>query len=181
MRGATLQDLRYPIGQFEWDGDRTGQRRRGHIDAIAQLPAMMQAAVANLPEQAWDTPYRPGGWTVRQVVHHVPDSHLNAWMRFRLALTENEPQIRPYDEAAWAELPDTARTAPAVSLSLLDALHSRWVVLLEAMTPADYARTLRHPEHGRTFTLHEMLAHYAWHGSHHLAHITRLAEREGWV
>lgn len=176
-----MDELRYPIGPFEWDGDRSEGRRREHIEAIAGLPALMRSTVAALPEPAWDMPYRPGGWTVRQVVHHVPDSHLNAWMRFRLALTENDPQIRPYDEAAWAELPDTARTPPEVSLMLLDALHGRWVVLLEAMTAADYARTLRHPEHGRTFTLHEMLAHYAWHGRHHVAHITGLAEREGWV
>jgi hypothetical protein len=129
------------------------------------------------PKQ-WDTRYRPGGWTVRQLVHHIPDSHLHAYTRFKLALTENEPTIKPYDQAAWAELDDTRATPPEVSLILLEALHTRWVVLLRSMTEPAYGRTFRHPEHGRTFTLEQSLAQYAWHSEHHLRHITALRERD---
>ena len=126
-----------------------------------------------------ETPYRPGGWTVRQVVHHVPDSHLNAFCRFKLALTENEPTIKPYDESAWAELADVKAVPIATSLTLLEAVHERWVAILRAMTPADFGRQLIHPETGRQ-SLDQVLALYAWHGPHHTAHITSLRERNGW-
>jgi len=126
-----------------------------------------------------DTPYRPGGWTVRQVVHHVPDSHLNAYVRFKLALTEDSPTIKPYDEAAWAKLADTAETPVEVSLQLLESLHARWVRLLESMTEADFARQFHHPESG-TMSLDTYLSGYAWHCRHHVAHITQLRARMGW-
>ena len=139
----------------------------------------MRRALDGLSDGQLDTPYRPGGWTVRQVVHHVPDSHLNAYCRFKLALTEQNPTIKPYDEAAWAKVADTARTPPGVSLTMLDALHTRWVILLESMTAADFGRPLKHPEKG-SITLDWMLQLYAWHGRHHAAHITELRKREGW-
>lgn len=174
-------DLRYPVGRFEPPTAVTTADRAGFIAVIAETPARMRAAVAGLNEAQLDTPYRPGGWTVRQVVHHVPDSHLNSYTRFRLALTEDQPVIRPYQEARWAELPD-ARSGPvAYSLDLLDALHVRWVALLRAMSDADYSRAYRHPDKpGRDLPLGEVLAEYAWHCRHHLAHITRLRERMGW-
>jgi uncharacterized damage-inducible protein DinB len=148
---------------------------------IKFLPIQLESAILNLDEQKLHTPYREGGWTVHQLVHHIPDSHVNAYTRFKLALTEDEPTIKPYDEAAWAELADSAACEPEVSLDLLEALHRRWVALLRSLGDDDYARTLRHPEHGRTFTLDQMLAMYGWHSEHHLAHIARLIERERWV
>jgi len=172
-------DLRYPLGPFEWRGENSAEERRRFIDEIAQAPANMLAAVQDLSDQQLDTPYRPGGWTVRQVVHHVPDSHLNSYVRFRLALTENEPAIKPYDQDQWAELTD-ARCAPIeISLALLEALHRRWVLLLESLSAADFARHFRHPELG-TVSLDRNLALYAWHGRHHVAQITSLRARMGW-
>jgi uncharacterized damage-inducible protein DinB len=177
---ATASDLRYPIGRFEFEPVGSESRIDAWIEAIAGLPARLRSAVTDLSEEQWETPYRPGGWTVRQVVHHLPDSHLNAYIRFKLALTESDPAIKPYDEAKWAELPDSRLVAPDVSLSLLDALHTRWSGLLRAMKPEDFGRRFEHPEHKRFFTLEEALAMYEWHGRHHLGHITALAEREGW-
>ena len=178
-----MADLRYPIGKFEWiapeNDEQMSKRRQHYIDVLSKLPPNMQAAVDGLNAQQLDTPYRPGGWTVRQVVHHVPDSHLNAYTRFKLALTEFEPVIKPYKEDLWAKLPDTQKTPIEVSLQMLGALHARWVMLLRSMEPADFARTLRHPEHG-VVSLDRMLAMYAWHSAHHTAHITGLRERLGW-
>jgi DinB superfamily len=175
-----MDDPRYPIGQFAYEGVLTPDRRRECVDRIAAVPANLRKAVHGLTESQLDTPYRDGGWTVRQVIHHVPDSHLNAYTRFRLALTEPTPTIRPYLEHRWAELPD-ARGAPIeISLSLLEALHRRWVLLLRSLGPADWERRYHHPEHGREWTLDEVLAMYAWHGDHHTAHITRLRDRMGW-
>jgi len=174
-----MTDLRYPIGTFKYEGELAEEGRRRAIDAIAEAPARLRAAVEGLAPQQLETPYRPGGWTVRQLVHHLPDSHLNAYTRFKLALTEEEPTIKPYDEAQWANLED-GRNAPAViSLALLEALHLRWVLLLKSLQPADFARTLRHPERG-VMTLDELLSLYAWHGRHHVAHITSLRERMAW-
>jgi len=175
-----MTDLRYPIGKFRYEADVAGTRQREWIDAIAAAPAAFRAAVAGLTPAQMDTPYRPDGWTVRQVVHHVPDSHLNAYVRFKRALTEDQPTIKPYDEARWAELSDTRTVAPAVSLDLLESLHARWVGLLRALAADDYRRTFHHPEHGRPLTLDEVLGMYAWHGQHHVAHITSLRRREGW-
>lgn len=172
-------DLSYPIGKFSYGGPSSEADRRRYIEQIAEAPARLREAVAGLSEAQLDTPYRPGGWTVRQVVHHVPDSHLNAYVRFKLALTEDEPLIKPYMEARWAETPEVRTTPPEVSLALLDCLHRRWVELLRGMAAADFARTLRHPELG-TVALDRYLAMYAWHGRHHVAHITSLRQRNGW-
>ena len=175
----TATALQYPIGKLTFDSDVTGEKRRAWIAQIAAAPGALRAAIDGLDQAKLDTPYRPGGWTVRQVLHHVPDSHLNAYVRFKLAITEDNPTIKPYNEAAWATVADTARTAPAVSLALLDALHQRWVVLLESMVPADFERPLQHPDYG-PMTLDRLLQMYAWHGRHHVAHITELRKRQGW-
>jgi uncharacterized damage-inducible protein DinB len=172
-------DLRYPIGKAEMAPDLTPERRRELIDRIERAPERLRQAVAGLDAGQLDTPYRPGGWTVRQVAHHVPDSHLNAYLRCKWALTEDEPAIKTYDEALWAELPDSRVVPVEVSLALLDSLHQRWVGLLRAMSAADFRRTLRHPEHG-ALTLDQILGLYAWHGDHHVAHVASLRERMGW-
>jgi hypothetical protein len=175
-------DLRYPIGRMPTpEGPSTPEQREQWISTIESLPSRLRAAVEGLTPDQWRTPYRPGGWSVLQVVHHIPDSHLNAYTRLKLALTEDEPTIKPYDQTAWAELADSEITPPEVSLALLEALHRRWVGLLRSLPEAAFARTLRHPEHGRTFSVDQMLAQYAWHSEHHLAHITGLREREGWT
>jgi hypothetical protein len=172
-------DLRYPIGRFEWKGDSSEEQRGEFIDRIERTPARLRGAVESLSGAQLDTAYRPGGWTVRQLVHHIPDSHLHSYTRFRLALTEDKPTIKPYDQERWAELTD-ARTAPIdVSLALLESLHRRWVLLLRSLAPADFARTFVHPELGEV-SLERNLALYAWHGDHHVAQITGLRERMGW-
>jgi uncharacterized damage-inducible protein DinB len=169
-------DLRYPIGKFEMGQQITEEKRQKWIEKIAEAPARLREAVQGLTEEQLDTPYRPGGWTVRQVVHHLADSHMTSFIRFKLALTEEEPLIKPYDEAKWAELEDSRGVAPELSLSLLDVLHQRWVILLSSMSDSDYQRAFRHPEIG-TVTLEKVLGLYAWHGLHHIAHITSLSER----
>jgi uncharacterized damage-inducible protein DinB len=172
-------DLRYPIGSFKFDGAPTDQDIRQAIGEIAEAPAKLRAAVEGLTPEQLDTPYRPGGWTVRQVVHHLPDSHLNSYCRFKLALTEDEPTIRAYHEDRWAEL-EEARTAPVeVSLALLESLHRRWVLMLNSLAPADFQRMFRHPDIGMV-SLAQNVCLYAWHGRHHAAHITSLRERMGW-
>lgn len=179
-KDAVTQDLRYPVGRFQFNGDTSQRVREQRIGEIAAAPPHLREAIDGLSPEQLDCPYRPGGWTVRQVVHHVPDSHLNAYTRFKLALTEDEPTIRPYEEARWAELPD-ARSGPVeLSLSLLDLLHQRWVLLLRSLAPTDFRRRFRHPEHNRAFELDEALAMYAWHGRHHIAHITSLRQRMKW-
>ena len=175
-----MTDLRYPIGPFSFPDASTTADRARWIDEIARTPAEMRAAVAGLSAEQLDTPYREGGWTVRQVVHHVPDSHLNALIRFKFALTEDEPTIKPYDENQWAKLADYRLTPVEVSLALLEALHDRWVRLLRSMSEADFQRTFIHPESGR-WRLDQYLAQYAWHGRHHTAHITTLRQRMGWA
>ena len=172
-------DLRFPIGPFKFEGEPSQQQLQQFISDIEQTPARLRAAIEGLSEQQLDTPYRPGGWTVRQVAHHVPESHVNAYVRMKLALTEDNPTIKPYDEARWAETPDVRATPVAVSLVLLESLHQRWVVLLKALGPADLARTFVHPESG-PWTLRKYVALYSWHGKHHVAHITSLRERMGW-
>jgi len=170
----------FPIGKYHEPATVTPAQRAAWMDDVAGTPAAMRAAVSGLSPAQLDTPYRDSGWTLRQVVHHVPDSHMNAYMRFKLALTEDVPVIKPYDQARWAELPDSAATPIETSLALLDALHARWVRLMRAMSPADFARSFRHPEYDRIFTLDSTLGLYAWHGRHHVAHITALRERNGW-
>lgn len=177
---AQTQNFSYPIGKFSYTSPLTRSQRDAAIETIAQTPAKLRAAVRGLSPDQLDTPYRPGGWTVRQVAHHVPDSHLNAYIRTKLALTENEPLIKPYDEKAWAELADSRLTPTETSLVLLEAVHERWNHLLRAVSDADFARTFRHPEHG-VRTLDWMVALYAWHGPHHVAHVTSLRERMGWA
>ena len=172
-------DLRYPIGQFEYLGTLSNELRQELIDQIAATPERMRTAVQGLSEEQLNTPYRPEGWTVRQVVHHVPESHLNSYIRFKLAVTEDEPTIKPYFEDRWAKL-DDANTAPVeLSLNLLEALHERWVWFLRSLKDGDFQRTFRHPELG-TVSLDKNIALYAWHGRHHVAHITSLRERMGW-
>jgi len=173
-------DLRFPIGKFRADAPIAASDYPLLIGQIAETPGALRSAVAGLSRDQIETPYRPGGWTVKQVVHHLPDSHLNAYTRFKLALTEDEPTIKAYDEAKWAELPDSQRVPIDVSLDLLESLHLRWVVLLRGLDGADFQRGLRHPERG-LMTLAQLLALYAWHGRHHVAHITSLREREGWT
>jgi uncharacterized damage-inducible protein DinB len=175
------KDLRYPIGKFHRpEAALTADQRREFIDAIDQTPARLVSAIKNLKPEQLDTPYRPGGWTVRQVVHHVPDSHMNAYTRMKLALTEDEPQIKPYDEARWAELPDGKTSPIEPSLAILENLHKRWVLMLKSLTPADFSRKFRHPEWEKPMSIDDSLALYAWHGKHHVAHITTLRERNSW-
>ena len=174
---TALDPLRYPIGPPPKAG--LADATPASIAAIRSLPGELQAALQGLNDSQLDTPYRPGGWTLRQLAHHVADSHLNAYVRLRLALTEDWPTIKPYEEARWAELAD-ARTAPvAISLDLLAPLHARWVLLLESLTGADWQRGYVHPESGRT-TIEAMTGLYSWHGRHHTAHATGLRERMGW-
>ena len=177
---STMTDLRYPIGKHVPTTVPTREQVAEWIDDIAATPAAMRAAVKGLDARQIETPYRPGGWTVRQVVHHLPDSHLNAYTRYKLALTEDTPTIKPYDEAAWAELEDTRIVPLSVSLDLLEVLHIRWVALLRSLSQDALERDFRHPEKGRIMRLDATLGMYAWHGKHHVAHVTSLREREGW-
>jgi hypothetical protein len=172
-------DLRYPVGEFKFAGPLTGEQRQAFIDTIEETPARMRAAVAGLDDEQLDTPYRPEGWTIRQVVHHVPESHLNSYVRFKLAITEDEPVIKPYFEDRWAELDDARQAPVALSLDLLEALHGRWVWFLRSLKQEDFQRTFQHPELG-VVSLDKNVALYAWHGRHHVAHITSLRERMGW-
>ncbi len=173
-----MTDLQYPVGRSPKVTTLTPAEREELIGQITAAPGLLRRAVAGLDERQLDTPYREGGWTVRQVVHHVPESHMNAYIRFKLALTEDVPTIKPYDQTRWSERPD-ARGPIAPSLALLEALHERWVLVLRGMNPAEFARRLNHPESG-ILTLDGMLAMYVWHGCHHTAHVTSLRERKGW-
>jgi DinB superfamily len=170
-RMAELDSLKYPIGTFTRltaPLDRAARDR--HIDVIEALPSRFRALVTGLSTARWDTPYRPGGWTIRQVVHHVPDSHVNAYIRMRCAVTEEAPAIKTYEEQLWAELPDIAVCPPEVSLAFLEALHRRWVYFLRALPESAFARTYRHPQMGPV-ALDEAVALYSWHSLHHTAHI----------
>jgi hypothetical protein len=173
-------DLSYPIGKFTMPETVSREERHESIEEIAAAPARFRMAVQGLDDRQLDTPYRPGGWTVRQVIHHFADSHINAYVRFRLALTEDEPTIKPYDEKQWAELSD-ARTAPLEdSLELIESLHRRWVTLLRSLSEADFARAFRHPELAGRVRLDTYLTMYGWHCRHHAAHIAGLRDRMGW-
>src|ERR1043165_2901695 len=174
-----MNDPRYPIGKFNYEGDPSVEQRRKLIEDIAQTPAALRAVVKGLSLEQIETPYRPGGWTVRQVVHHVPESHMNSYIRCKLALTEDKQTIKPYDEARWAELPDIHATPIEVSLTLLEALHQRWTHLLRSLAEADFSREFNHPAIG-IVSLDRNLSLYAWHGAHHVAHITALRDRMGW-
>jgi hypothetical protein len=172
-------DLRYPIGQFSFSGTLSPADRSALIDQIAATPEKLRAAIRGLTDEQLDTPYRPDGWTVRQVVHHVPESHLNSYIRFKLAITEDKPTIKPYFEDRWAQLEDALVSPIEPSLDLLDALHQRWVWFLRSLKDEDFDRTFQHPELGLV-SLNKNVALYAWHGRHHVAHITTLRERMGW-
>ena len=175
-----MSDLRYPIGKFVWAGpSNTPAQREQFIKDIEELPAKLRAAVAGLDQAQLQTPYRPEGWTVWQTVHHVPESHMNAYIRFKLALTEDRPTIKPYEESLWAKTGDVATTPIEASMTLLDALHRRWVQLLRSLSAADFGRAFNHPELGEV-SLDKNLALYSWHGKHHTTHITALRERMGW-
>jgi uncharacterized damage-inducible protein DinB len=174
-----MDDLRFPIGKFRYDGTPNAEQKQLLLEEIAQAPANLRAAVKGLSDAQLDTEYRPGGWTVRQVVHHVPDSHLNSYVRFKLALTEDDPTIKTYAEDRWAELADSKATPIEVSLTLLDSLHDRWVRLLKSLSEEDWKRTFRHPDLG-PMALDKTLALYAWHGKHHVAHVTELRKRMSW-
>lgn len=174
------EDLRYPVGKFampsDWDAGSLAEWRT----TLAELPARLRAAVAGLSDRQLDTPYREGGWTVRQTVHHIADSHLNMYCRFRLALTEDVPTIKPYLEARWAELPDARTLSIAPSLSILDGVHARLVALIDTMTPEQWRSSFVHPEHEHPVTLARTAALYSWHSRHHVAHIAGLRLRRGW-
>ena len=172
-------DPRYPIGKFEMPAPVTPARRQQAIEEIAATPAKLRAAVKGLSDSQLDTPYRDGGWTVRQVVHHVPDSHLNAYVRLKLALPEDKPTIKPYEEARWAELDDSKSAPIEASQTLLDSLHSRWDRLWRSLKPEHFRRALVHPEHGER-SVDWLLFVYEWHGKHHTAHITQLRKQKGW-
>jgi len=172
-------DPRFPIGDFQMPAQVTPARRQQAIEEIASTPAKMRAAVKGLSEAQLDTPYRDGGWTVRQVVHHVPDSHLNAYVRLKLALTEDKPTIKPYDQEAWSKLADSKSTPIEISLMLLTAVHDRWDRIWRSLKTEDFARTFVHPEHGER-SVDWLLFIYEWHGKHHTAHITELRKKKGW-
>jgi hypothetical protein len=174
-----LAELQYPIGRFRPPASSGPEARAAQIETLRLLPQRLRAAVNGLSDTQLDTPYREGGWTVRQVVHHFADSHANAFVRFKLALTEDWPTIKPYDEAAWAELADSKTLPIEASLAIVDGLHGRWVALLQSMTEEDFAKGCNHPENGRQ-NLARMLAVYEWHSRHHTAHITGLRARKGW-
>lgn len=173
-----VDDLRYPIGRFRMPASSTPDVQAAQIQVLSRLPESLTAAIAGLDDAQLDTSYRDGGWTVRQLVHHVADSHANSYVRFKLALTEDWPTIKPYDEKAWANLADS-RMPIDVSLALITALHARWVSLLESMSEDDFSKGFIHPENGKQ-SLAVALAIYDWHSRHHTAHITALRSRQGW-
>jgi len=174
-----MEELQYPVGPFDWSVDVSEEERGNAIKTIESFPSAIREAVESLSEAQLDTPYRPEGWTVRQVVHHVADSHMNAYIRFKLALTEDEPTIKPYDQAEWAKLPDS-KLDPGISLDLIAGVHKRWISIMNNMSESDWERKFKHPEHGPIQMLKKVASLYGWHCQHHLAHVTRLIEREGW-
>lgn len=173
-------DVRYPIGKYEAQ-PFSEELRKSWINDIRFLPNYIEAAIQSLDEFQLDNPYREGGWTIKQLVHHVADSHMNAYIRFKLALTEDNPTIKPYEEAKWATLPDTFNVPVNISVTLLHALHRRWTVINESISEEQFSqRTVFHPEHQKVISLWDLLGMYAWHGKHHLAHIQKLKERKDW-
>jgi uncharacterized damage-inducible protein DinB len=174
-----MADPRYPIGKFSYNGPPTAEDKKKYLDEIEQTPARFRSALAGLSDEQLNTPYRDGGWTLRQLAHHLPDSHMNAYVRFKLALTEDEPTIKPYMENLWAELPEAKSAGIEVSLALLDSLHRRWMLMLRQFGDAEWKRTFRHPELG-AMSLEKTVALYAWHGKHHVAHVTSLKKEMGW-
>ncbi len=180
MNTKALEKLKYPIGRHHFAGRLTAGELALCLEHIETLPQRVAVAISTLSNGQLDTPYRPEGWTVRQVVHHFADSHMNAFIRFKMALTENKPVIKPYEEAAWAAMPDSQQLPAQLSLGLLAALHQRWVFVLKHLSPADLQRSYFHPESKKEYTLEEAVSLYAWHGNHHLAHITGLKQKNNW-
>ena len=172
-------DIRYPVGPCVWSAELSTEQKRQHLHDIAEMPTKLRAAVAGLAPQHLDIPYREGGWSIRQIVHHIPESHMNSYLRFKLALTEIQPTVKPYDEKLWAEMPDSRSAPIGMSLDLVDALHRRWTLVLNNMTDADFEKTLRHPEIG-VLNLKSVLAIYGWHSRHHVAQIVATRQRMGW-
>jgi len=172
-------DLAYPIGRFQMPDRINDSTRETFVNLIETTPIALRNAVQGLDDQQLDTPYRPGGWTIRQVVHHLPDSHMNAYIRFKLALTEQQPTIRPYDEALWAQISDALSGPVQLSVDLLTCLHARWIISIRSLPASAFDRTFKHPDLG-VMSLNQQLALYAWHGPHHVAHITNLVARSGW-
>lgn len=179
MADQSLNNLQYPIGKFDFKENVSAESRKTFIKEIELLPSKLKKAVTGLNDEQLDTPYRHDGWTIRQVVHHIPDSHLNAYVRTKLALTEKEPVIKTYEEKEWAKLHDYYQTPIEVSIILLEALHKRWVILLNSLDENDFRRKFKHPEWGLV-SIDYVVSQYAWHGSHHVSHITSLRERMGW-
>ncbi len=175
----SIENLRYPIGKFAKPESINATHQEEWIEAIARFPALLNVEVSELTKSELQWPYRPNGWTIQQVVHHCADSHMNCLMRFKLALTEEQPTIRPYEEALWAQLADTTESPVEWSLQLLEGLHKKWVFLLKKMTDEDFERTFIHPEHGNSFSLREALSMYAWHSDHHLAHVRQAKKYRG--
>jgi uncharacterized damage-inducible protein DinB len=174
-----MEDLKYPIGKYIFPGGFSLEERKQLIKEISSLPSRLRKSLEGMDEQQFQTTYRPEGWTVRQLVNHISDSHINAFVRFKLALTEDNPIIKPYIEDAWVRLADTIGSSIETSLALIDALHQKWVLILDSLVDLDFKRTVLHPESGE-MTVEKLLGLYAWHGNHHLAHITRLKERMNW-
>ena len=177
---TTLEDLKYPIGRYQKPAAFTPDLKKEWLSTLQALPSWMDACIENLDQHQLQVPYREGGWTIQQVVHHIADSHMNAYIRLKLALTEDNPVGKTYEENAWAQLPDTQLVPVNISVTLLHALHRRMVVLLQIIAPADWDRTFFHPVHKREFPVWELVALYAWHSRHHTAHIMRLRERMNW-
>ncbi len=175
----TLENLKYPVGRFDWSRQVSKEDRIKAIQTIAAFPAKMRDAVKSLNDAQLNTPYRPDGWTIRQVVHHCPDSHMNAYIRFKLALTENSPTIKPYEQTEWAKLPDS-KLDPEVSLQLIESVHKRWVTIMENMTDEEWELGWIHPDHNAFQAMKQVVTLYGWHCEHHRAHITRLKDRMGW-
>lgn len=174
-----MNDVQYPIGKFQRKSQLTESERSDLIQEISETPANLRKTVHGLLENEVDTPYRPGGWTVRQVVHHLPDSHMNAYIRMKLALTETQPLIKPYNQSLWAELHDGKGGPIEASLTLLESLHQRWVLLMKSLQPKDFLKTMSHPEQG-IINIDFLVQLYGWHGRHHVAQIMTLRERQGW-
>jgi hypothetical protein len=174
-----MEELKYPIGKFHFETEATDSLRQNWIQQIANLPGRLREAVKDLSDAQLDTPYRPEGWTIRQVVHHLADSHIHSYIRFRFGLTENEPPIKPFDEVRWAELEDARQAPVGLSLGILEGIHARWTLLARSLQTTDFSRSVLHPERGM-LSLNKLLNLYSWHGQHHLAHIENLKSRMGW-
>jgi len=180
LSNEEIQQLKYPIGNFKAPETYSMSENRKRIEIIRNLPDAMSKSIGSLNTAQLDTPYRPEGWTIRQLVHHVADSHINAFTRFKLGLTETNPTIRPYDQSAWCEMSDAKNLEPAVSMKIIEGIHGRWAHVLENMSDSDFNREIFHPEMNKSLHLGTMLALYSWHSSHHLAHINKLKERMNW-